>query len=253
MEKRIIPSNEYGTAEIQNELLDIMKLFHAFCVRNRIKYSLYGGSCLGAVRHQGFIPWDDDLDICVDRKNYRKLRSLFEDAEGLSLRKTIWICRISKKDGKPIGSYLPTLDVFVIDRVPVHRIVFRLKLFLLAMLQGMLKEEVSYKGFSPVYKGFLFVTHMMGKPFSADLLRKWYDRVSAIGNRQRSGYVHCSNTSYKWIQNVYPDTTFRKVRPVPFEDAAFLIPEEYDSYLRICYGDYMKLPDESQRIPEHVK
>ena len=67
---KVIKPNRYGTEEAQNELLDLMKTFHRFCEESDIRYSLYGGSCLGAVRHKGFIPWDDDLDICVDRQNY---------------------------------------------------------------------------------------------------------------------------------------------------------------------------------------
>ncbi|MBQ6385741.1 MAG: LicD family protein [Lachnospiraceae bacterium] len=248
----MIAPNEYGTQDIQNELLDIMKTFHSFCEEHGIEYTLYGGSCLGAVRHRGFIPWDDDLDICVDRDNYNKLRRLFRKCRGLKMRKTIWIYRIQKRDGKPIRGYVPTLDVFVIDHAPSRPVLFKLKNLCLATLQGMLKEEVSYEGFSPVYKMFLFVTHMMGKPFSVKLLRYWYDRASAIGNGSPAEMVHCTNTSFKWIQNRYPADTWAGRTLVPFEDAQFYIPSGYDRYLTICYGDYMKLPEKEERRPEHA-
>ena len=64
--------NEYGTLEIQKELLNLLRVFHKFCQDNNIQYSLAWGSLLGAIRHKGFIPWDDDLDVMMDRKNYNK-------------------------------------------------------------------------------------------------------------------------------------------------------------------------------------
>ncbi len=249
----MIPQNQYGTEDIQNELLQIMKIFHAFCVKEGIQYYLYGGSCLGAVRHKGFIPWDDDLDICVDRKNYKKLLSAFAACDDLSMHQTIWVQRIQKKGAKAIGGYVPTLDVFVIDNAPDDPRRFKYKIFRLAMLQGMLKEEVSYKGFSLMNKLFLFGTHILGKCFSREKLRSWYENASQIGNEERTREVHCTNTSFKWIQNRYPADTWDKAVLADFEDARFYVPEGYDSYLKICYGNYMELPKEEDRRPEHVE
>ena len=249
----MVKPNKYGTEVIQNELLDIMKIFHNFCVENNIDYSLYGGSCLGAVRHKGFIPWDDDLDICVDRKNYIKLIKVFDDCTQLKCIPTIWINRIQKKDAIKIMDYIPTLDVFVIDNVPNSQFKFKVKLLLLSVLQGMLKEDVSYKNFSTINKFFLFTTHVLGLFFSKKTLRNWYNAVSQIGNNKPAAFVHCSNTSYSWIRNIYPINTWQHLNLVAFEDAFFYIPTEYDTYLKICYGDYMKLPTEKNRVPEHVK
>ncbi len=144
----MIKENEYGTANIQNELLDIMKLFHEFCEKHNIDYSLYGGSCLGAVRHNGFIPWDDDLDVAVDRENYKKLIGLFPQCDELVMKQTLWIRRIQKPNASAIRGYVPTLDVFVIDNVPDNPLLFRIKILLLAAVQGMLKDNVLYSRFN---------------------------------------------------------------------------------------------------------
>lgn len=248
----MIQQNQYGTADIQNELLDIMKIFHNFCVEHEIVYFLYGGSCLGAVRHKGFIPWDDDLDICVDRNNYIKLTSVISECTELNMHKTIWVNRIQKTTSQSIKGLIPTLDVFVIDNAPDNSFRFKFKNFRLAMLQGMLKEEISYKRFTPIYRSFLFTTHILGKLFSVNTLRKWYDDVSAVGNETHTKEIHCTNTSYRWIRNKFPSDTWDEAILVDFEDAHFYIPKHYDSYLKVCYGDYMKLPDEIDRVPKHV-
>lgn len=249
----MIPKNEYGTEDIQNELLDLMKRFHQFCEKRNISYSLFGGSCLGAIRHNGFIPWDDDLDICMNRYNYERLLKEFDNSTGLNMHQTIWIKRIQKEGAVAIRDYVPTLDVFVIDNVPDSKFLFRWKIFRLSMLQGMLKEEVSYEGFSFVNKVFIFVTHIMGKLFSVKRLRKWYDNVSKCGNKETTKKVHCTNTSYRWLKNRYPSKTWDEVVLHSFEDADFYVPASYDEYLKICYGDYTRLPDETYRIPEHVR
>lgn len=249
----MILENKYGTAEIQNALLDIIKEFHAFCIDNNIEYGLYGGSCLGAVRHNGFIPWDDDLDIVVDRSNYEMLVEKIDSCKSLNMRRTIWIQRIQKNHAKEINGYVPTLDVFVVDNVPENNLVFKIKVFVLLMLQGMLKETINYEKASFIYKVCLFVTHIVGKLFSKELLRKWYDRISEIGNKEDSKYVHCTNTSFRCLPRKYRADTWKKMVLHDFEDVQLYIPEKYEQYLTVMYGDYMTLPKEENRIPEHAK
>ena len=249
----MIEPNQYGTEDIQNELLDIMKLFHKHCEENGIQYFLHGGSCLGAIRHKGFIPWDDDLDIIMDRKNYNKLVSCFDSFNDLNIHRTIWIYRVQKNNATPIRGYIPTLDIFVFDNAPDVPNKFKNKTFRLAMLQGMLKEDVSYEKVSLKYKICLLGTHVLGKLFSVEALRNWYDKISQIGNDTITKNVHITNTGFRSIHDVYPSDTWNQAILTEFEDTQFYIPKNYDTYLSIKYGDYMKLPDEKQRKAEHTK
>ncbi len=70
--------NGFSTRELQLKLLEIMKVFHSVCEKHSLKYFMLGGTMLGAVRHKGFIPWDDDLDIGMTRESYNKLLKIAE-------------------------------------------------------------------------------------------------------------------------------------------------------------------------------
>ncbi|MDE6558154.1 MAG: LicD family protein, partial [Clostridia bacterium] len=72
-------------SELQQRLLDMLKWFHAFCVEHNLRYYALGGTLLGAVRHKGFIPWDDDIDVGMPRKDYNRFIKLMKNADGQSV------------------------------------------------------------------------------------------------------------------------------------------------------------------------
>ena len=93
---KIKSANAYGTQEAHEKLLEMLKEFHSFCVKNEISYCLSGGTLLGAIRHNGFIPWDDDVDVMLDRENYDKFVSCSKSFEekGYQLKRILWIHRL---------------------------------------------------------------------------------------------------------------------------------------------------------------
>lgn len=245
--------NKYGTQPIQRELLKLLKIFDTFCNEKGIKYSLAGGSLLGAIRHNGIIPWDDDLDIIADRNNYKRLLQEIKKSDQFYLTRSIWIYRLCLKENSHLDENTrPTLDLFVFDNVPDSSLVNGIKLTLIKVLQGMMKEEPAYEKYSFIYKICVFLTSLMGKLFPYKLKFDLYHWVSQIGNKKKTKYVNCYNTMFVYLPLKYKNNLLEDLTRHSFDDIEASITAEYDHYLKNQYGDYMKMPKESDRKPSHT-
>lgn len=249
--------NKYGTLEIQRNLLILLKEFDSFCQKEGIQYSISSGTLLGAIRHKGFIPWDDDLDVNITRDNYNKLRTSlmnnetrlqFVDAEN----EEFWVSRIRLLDGSDIVQDIK-LDLLILDNAPDEPMKDRFLLFCSLMLQGMLKP-------SPVIdKGSFFlrfcsvVSWLIGVPFSKHRKLCWYHRIAQRYNNKITKNKAIWMDQYKALWYRYPNDVVEKTIRLPFEDTEVDGWAEYDKYLRIIFGEnYMTPPVESERVPIHI-
>jgi len=250
----MVKENQYHTAERQELLLAMMKDVHTFLEENEIVYSLVSGSLLGAVRHDGFIPWDDDIDLMMDRDNYERLLKIFSQCDGYVIQRTLWINRIQREQDRGVRSLaVPTIDLFVIDPTPHQTWKRKYQLLRLKMLQGMMKDKVDYSSYSFVYRCCLRATYWMGKLFSDERKYKKYDRVSQMGNREKATTVCCCNDPFHCLPFCYDKNLMEKTSLHTFEDTEFRITDLYDHYLTVHYGsDYMTPPPEKDRRPIHL-
>ena len=245
--------NKYGTLEIQKHLLGILQIFDQLCLEKGVTYSIMGGTELGAIRHKGFIPWDDDIDIILDRDNYSKLQKILpnEDLAFERMETGPWLKRVKRKEVIVIEGHEPMMDIFIMDNVPDNPFAAKVKLTTLRMLQGMMKDRPNYKKYSAIGKVLSFCTYVLGRPFPVNTKLKWYDAISRWGNSSKTRQKMVSNDRYKPLRLKYPSNTLEKIIRVPFEGIEVNAMACYHDYLTLCYGDYMTPPEESERMPTH--
>lgn len=243
--------NKYGTLEIQKSLLALLKEFHQFCVDNDIKYSLDWGSLLGAIRHKGFIPWDDDLDIMVDRDNYNKIKQAIggELTYKCGTPEAQWVDRIRLKVASSHGAQ-PTMDVFVIDNAPDGDMARKLRVSLIRALQGMLKEKPNFKKGNIFYKVATLVTYISGRCFSRKTILGWYSKLSQKSNGKETQMKACYNADFRDVAKLRHADVIGEYVLVPFEDTEVYVTKGYHQALVDMFGPNYMTP--VFREPIHI-
>lgn len=225
---------------LQIELLDVLLAFDAFCRQNDVQYSLAQGTVLGAVRHKGFIPWDDDMDLMVTRENYDKLLAF--DSQNGCLKGALRLCYVTAIPGLTLGNGF--IDLMIVDNVPSNRIVAWCKKNVAAIIILLIKCRSVWD--SGWWKTHLKLWHIL-IPFSWILpLKKWqqllHEHVSVWGNRSKTPYKATYTDIPSDVGKKIPSDFFEEFSDIEFEGNMVRCIMETDKYLKIYYGDYMQLP-----------
>ena len=242
---------ELTLEEIHEELLEQLRDITAVCGRHGIQYNLMCGTLLGAVRHRGFIPWDDDVDLLMTREEFTKFRKVYPEECDRRFELTYldtWTPRVMNRDPEKAAAFT---DLFILDPLPPEG--FRRKMHLLRLhtLQGMMKKNVDYSRFGLKNRILLRATHILGLPFSYQRKAEWYKKASTTVKTGND--LHMSNGAFELMTHVWHPEQFAEKEYAPFEDVQCLIPVKYDEVLTVLFGpDYMTPPPPEERVAKHL-
>lgn len=263
---------EMTTKEVQRMSLDILQDFHDFCVKNNLHYSLSGGTLLGAIRHNGFIPWDDDIDVQMPRPDYDRFIHTYTSEKGYKVysrelpgfdkKKMSYIyARICNTENtyvdtgimpwisEEVGVWIDILPCDGISSNPQEARIFLQKVR--NMTHHAFWKGIEYSMWSNFHKGRNFVEKIkfgikkIGALFiSEDIYESLY-KLRRKYNYTTSDYFFA--TPHYGMGEWQPKKNMKSYELHQFEDHEFYIMSGWDANLKSLYGDYMKLPPENQR------
>ncbi len=255
--------------QMQQVYLELLQEFDTLCKENNLRYDLAGGSLLGAVRHNGFIPWDNDIDVCMPRPDYQRLLDLKSNGE-LKMEKARDVIshqdqslprhfgRYIRKDIRRISDMAEDwdcpyigMDIFPVDGLPSGKVAFRLQCFFVKQLRRLLLTSVEKSGTSR--RGVLAAKiknlyRPILKKIGPFRIASWLEKICMCCSYGESQYVGAITGMYglreRWLkEDMLPQAQ------LPFEHLKAWCYSNYHIYLSNLYGDYMKLPPEEQQVP----
>ena len=249
--------------DIQLEILDVID---EVCRENELHYSLYGGSLLGAVRHQGFIPWDDDLDVCMSRIDYERFLDLWKDEDhpGYLLqnkRNTPSFTQSFTKIRKDKTAFLQFewernryhtgifVDVFPIDRCPTSfakSILFRLKC---AKYQLFTREFIPKEAHLVIRTISRILLLTTSKEARKEYRERFEKELIAMSLKKELPTVGIE--TLRTAVHILPADLFAEYTFLPFENKEYECFAKWDECLTVQYGDYMQFPPEKDRVWKH--
>ncbi len=247
--------------EVQDKILEIMLFIDDLCRKNNITYCIMGGTALGAVRHGGFIPWDDDLDIFMTPSEYEKFKKCFQQLqsetyvlqEWKTTEKYLEYAKIRMngttfieehfKDRKDMhhGIYV---DIMILHKVPKKRWIQKM---IYLQSKYVTLYALSQRNWRPKTKAQGYVLNLLKILPNRLLAKICYRNIYRYDDMQQ-GYDWCYFiTPAKFRSGIFAADFFDSVSDISFDGHMLMGPAKIKEYLAYRYGDYMKLPSKEQQ------
>ena len=246
--------------KIQIEILDIAA---EFCERNDIKYWINCGTLLGAVRHKGYIPWDDDIDLGMLREDYDRFIKLFNESNNryraycfennpnfyygyCKVLDTNTVLYEPDRKGNKLSA---NIDIFVYDNAPKGKFKVKLSFLKRTIYLKCYQVKLLYtENYNIIKKMMVYFLYVLLLPFS-----KKFFITKIVKNGKK--YVDKENdyvADLCGFDNIlFEKELFKSFTTLKFEGKEYKVPSNYDKFLHVMYGDYMKLPPEEERVSHH--
>ena len=257
---------ELTLKELQKESLKILKDVHQFCISNDIMYSVAYGTLIGTIRHKGFIPWDDDIDIIMPRPDYERFCRTYKSnrykfkCHETDSKHLLAFGRVYDGQNTYIDTVIPWcnsdigvwIDVFPIDNVSDDEKEFRKKH---KVIQKKWRKSVTARaalGQFRLDRSFIFNFKLLIKKIlyhngslASGLIESVINNKASLPFGQTKHWSQLSCLDGYEYHNI---ETFTSTQTFPFEDTEVMVMNGYDSVLKECFGDYMKMPPKEEQI-----
>ena len=259
-------SDDWGLKKLQEKILEIAVYVDKFCEENNIQYCLMGGSALGAVRHAGFIPWDDDLDFFMTPENYEKFARLFNekgDKDKFLLEpfgafdNMVTLGKVRAKNTTYIEeslldyriSHNVYLDIFILHNCPDNVIQRRHQYIWAKYVVAKAQSVRDLSRYGIVLRTALRILKCFPRLF---LVKYGLRQVYKYRGKQTTLYCNYLGKA-KYKGGTYKREWFETTKRVPFENVTLNVPVGVEAFLSERFGDYMRLPDVAQiRREQHA-
>lgn len=258
--------------KIHNISLGILLVFDKVCRENELTYFLDSGTALGAVRHGGFIPWDDDIDVGMPRKDYERFLEIAQaqlpeeiflqthetdpayerGAAKLRLKGTIF----QEYNDLPYKENGFFIDIFPFDNVPHNKFAAKIYIITLGWICRVVNSWYSRKESQSKFKRTFQLAIKIVPKSCIDFLYKKHEKYCRKYENRETGYMTCHFWGMTFIDGntyIFDKDRMLPVKEISFEGYNLKIVREPDYYLSLMYGDYMQLPPEEKRHGHHLQ